>query len=418
MPCDVRRPTQACAAVQGMPLDPAYMVAFNYGSVVFFNAGPKLRQRHLAIAREVAADPVSSERPYVEGKRAGVLGRGIEGVLMGGSRSRFKRATGTWEGERAGGRAGVLGRGSEGRVARRFSLVQCVSLPHRCFLLQSAPVARRCGPVLQSTASRCRRRCQCGAPALLTTSSCRWVAAAAGQVPGSCRAAASKQQQGKCMPVMWSLARQRQQGAHQQGAGGTVGARSCRPVAAPCVLLSSLSVTLAPSVSPVPALQSLDLKNIQVISQVLAQSVAMDFYSRWVWLGCGTFLSTALLPAALPPACRPSLHVARRQAVRRAPACYARVFSCSPPSCLQARGAHAGDRLPHGCASPATCQPAPLLPIPCSHVERTLETFCNMNLEMQESQNISKINKQVGGRWGAGGVRLGGWVERSWLGDV
>ena len=28
--------------------------------------------------------------------------------------------------------------------------------------------------------------------------------------------------------------------------------------------------------------QMLDLKNIQVISQVLAQSVAMDFYSRWV----------------------------------------------------------------------------------------------------------------------------------------
>lgn len=24
---------------QGMPLDPGYMVAFNYGSVVFFNAG-------------------------------------------------------------------------------------------------------------------------------------------------------------------------------------------------------------------------------------------------------------------------------------------------------------------------------------------------------------------------------------------
>ena len=32
-------------------------------------------------------------------------------------------------------------------------------------------------------------------------------------------------------------------------------------------------------------LQALDLKNMQVISQVLAQSVAMDFYSRWV-LGC------------------------------------------------------------------------------------------------------------------------------------
>ncbi|PSC70381.1 DUF155 family [Micractinium conductrix] len=129
---------------EGMPLDPAYMVAFNYGSVVFFNAGPKLRQRHLAIAREVAADPVSSERPYVE----------------------------------------------------EYCLTLSPTLP------------------------------------------------------------------------VWS---------------------SCSP--------DNIK------------LQSLDLKNIQVISQVLAQSVAMDFYS--------------------------------------------------------------------------------------SHVERTLETFCNMNLEMQESQNISKINKQV-----------------------
>ncbi|KAL4433278.1 hypothetical protein ABPG77_003326 [Micractinium sp. CCAP 211/92] len=51
---------------EGMPLDPAYMVAFNYGSVVFFNAGPKLRQRLLAVVREVASEPVSSERPYVE----------------------------------------------------------------------------------------------------------------------------------------------------------------------------------------------------------------------------------------------------------------------------------------------------------------------------------------------------------------
>lgn len=42
------------------------MVAFNYGSVVFFNAGPKTRHRHLGIAREVSVEPVSSERPYVE----------------------------------------------------------------------------------------------------------------------------------------------------------------------------------------------------------------------------------------------------------------------------------------------------------------------------------------------------------------
>ncbi|KAL4448324.1 hypothetical protein ABPG75_005543 [Micractinium tetrahymenae] len=131
---------------QGMPLDPAYMVAFNYGSVVFFNAGPKLRQRLLAVVREVASDPVSSERPYVE--------------------------------------------------------EYCLTL----------------------------------SPQLPTWSSC---------LPDNIK------------------------------------------------------------------LQCLDLKNMQVISQVLAQSVAMDFYS--------------------------------------------------------------------------------------SHVERTLETFCNMNLEMQETQNISKINKQAGG---------------------
>lgn len=67
-PCCLPLPGRA---LQGMPLDPAYMVAFNYGSVVFFNAGPKLRQRLLAVVREVASEPVSSERPYVEGGRWG-----------------------------------------------------------------------------------------------------------------------------------------------------------------------------------------------------------------------------------------------------------------------------------------------------------------------------------------------------------
>ena len=69
-----------------MPLEP-YMVAFSYGSVVFFHAGPKLRQRHLAIAREVAADPVSSDRPYVEGGRVQVgcgVGVGTSGMGGGG----------------------------------------------------------------------------------------------------------------------------------------------------------------------------------------------------------------------------------------------------------------------------------------------------------------------------------------------
>ena len=65
-------------------------------------------------------------------------------------------------------------------------------------------------------------------------------------------------------------------------------------------------------------------------------------------------------------------------------------------------------RLPPSC--PALLPPAaacciPLCTLCCSHVERTLETFCNMNLEMQESQNIGKINKQVGqaGRQGRQG---------------
>lgn len=31
-----------------------------------------------------------------------------------------------------------------------------------------------------------------------------------------------------------------------------------------------------------------------------------------------------------------------------------------------------------------------------SHVERALETFVNMNLEMQSTQTFAKINKQVG----------------------
>lgn len=35
-----------------------------------------------------------------------------------------------------------------------------------------------------------------------------------------------------------------------------------------------------PAAAPAAARQCLDLKNMQVISQVLAQSVAMDFYSR------------------------------------------------------------------------------------------------------------------------------------------
>jgi hypothetical protein len=46
-------------------------------------------------------------------------------------------------------------------------------------------------------------------------------------------------------------------------------------------------------------------------------------------------------------------------------------------------------------------------------VERTLETFCNMNLEMQESQNIGKINKQVGRQKGQVGPAVVGAVWMS-----
>lgn len=49
--------------------------------------------------------------------------------------------------------------------------------------------------------------------------------------------------------------------------------------------------------------------------------------------------------------------------------------------------------------APAAQPAAARLSPPPSHVERTLETFCNMNLEMQETQNISKINKQASTGW-------------------
>jgi hypothetical protein len=61
--------------LQGMPLGP-YMVAYNYGSVVFFAAGPRMRSHFLGIARQVAQDPVSSERPYMEGALALQSGTG------------------------------------------------------------------------------------------------------------------------------------------------------------------------------------------------------------------------------------------------------------------------------------------------------------------------------------------------------
>lgn len=54
------------AETEGMPLSEPYMVAFSYGSVAFFNAGGELRDKFLQVAREVATDPVSSDRPYTE----------------------------------------------------------------------------------------------------------------------------------------------------------------------------------------------------------------------------------------------------------------------------------------------------------------------------------------------------------------
>eukprot|EP00887_Chlorella_sp_A99_P004232 scaffold15.g4232.t1 len=49
----------------GMPLDP-YMVAFSYGSVAFFNASPELRERFLQVVKEVATEPVSKDKLYLE----------------------------------------------------------------------------------------------------------------------------------------------------------------------------------------------------------------------------------------------------------------------------------------------------------------------------------------------------------------
>ncbi|GAB4817342.1 hypothetical protein N2152v2_004388 [Parachlorella kessleri] len=51
--------------ITGMPLDP-YMVAFSYGSVVFFNSDRELKEAYLQVCRDEAADPVSADRPYTE----------------------------------------------------------------------------------------------------------------------------------------------------------------------------------------------------------------------------------------------------------------------------------------------------------------------------------------------------------------
>ena len=47
-----------------MPPGP-YMVAFSYGSVVFFGASPAQREQYLAICRQVATLP--AELPHNEG---------------------------------------------------------------------------------------------------------------------------------------------------------------------------------------------------------------------------------------------------------------------------------------------------------------------------------------------------------------
>ena len=67
--------------------------------------------------------------------------------------------------------------------------------------------------------------------------------------------------------------------------------------------------------------------------------------------------------------------------------------------------AGSGPALPASCFTGSGPAPRPP-PAPGSHVERTLETFCNMNMEMQASQNIGKINKQVGGRAAAAAALL------------
>lgn len=65
----------ACTVPAAAP-DSAAASPLRSPQVVFFNAGPKTRHRHLAIAREVASDPVSSERPYLEGERCAGAGVG------------------------------------------------------------------------------------------------------------------------------------------------------------------------------------------------------------------------------------------------------------------------------------------------------------------------------------------------------
>lgn len=51
-----------------MPLEP-YMVAFDYGSVVFFNTPREVREHCMTVLQVVANDPVKTEdRPYTEGR--------------------------------------------------------------------------------------------------------------------------------------------------------------------------------------------------------------------------------------------------------------------------------------------------------------------------------------------------------------
>lgn len=179
-----------------MPLDPAYMVAFSYGSVVFFSAGPKLRQRLLAVVREVASDPVSSERPYVEGgcipshtpHPASASTPGLNPLPPPGSFVAWWMRMGMGDLRAAAGRphaplcACLCAIVSEGNAGTRGGAAgglhgtTTARLLARGLAAADALRPRSFPAHLQSTASRCRRSCPRGAPACRTTSSCRWAA--------------------------------------------------------------------------------------------------------------------------------------------------------------------------------------------------------------------------------------------------
>lgn len=181
---------------------------------------------------------------------------------------------------------------------------------------------------------------------------------------------------------------------------------------------------------PHPTLQALDLKNMQVISQVLAQSVAMDFYSRWAacllvdaflrgqmfGMGVGCCEYVLQRPWASAPGEKRGwgvhmhgfmwLHFVSGLLLRgklggtqpcTCPVAWPQNSSCACPSndALQPRGAHAGDLLQHepgdaGDAEHWQDQQAGGEGAPAPGI------LTSKHHELTKSQNIGKINKQRG----------------------